>query len=119
MASKRSILDCYHPHLRGWPEVYCRADSLSVSEGPSSDSLLSVTGGNTNSIHIGLESIKLKKLHSFLVAAEAACSKGDLPVAAVEAKLAAVPGLATATVPMLLAAAVPEEESAAKGAAQP
>ena len=69
-------------------------------------------------MQIGLESIKLKKLHSFLVAAEAACSRGDLPVAAVEARLAAVLGLATAAVPTVLAAAVPELLSTANGAAQ-
>ena len=63
--------------------------------------------------------MKLKKLHSFLVAAEAACSKGDFPVAAVDARLTAVPGLATAAVPTLLAAAVPVLLRAAKGAAQP
>ena len=69
-------------------------------------------------MQIGFESITLKKLHSFLVAAEAACSKGDFPVAAVEARLAAVPGLATAAVPAVLAAAVPELLSMANGAAQ-
>ena len=75
---------------------------------------------------MGFESIKLKKLHSFFVAAEAACSKGDFPVATVEARLAAVPGLATAAaptvpaaaVPTVLAAAVPELLSATNGAAQ-
>ena len=61
----------------------------------------------------------LKKLHSFFVAAEAACSKGDFPVAAEEARLTVVPGLATAAVPMLLAAAVPELLNIARGAAQP
>ena len=60
----------------------------------------------------------LKKLHSFLVAAEAACSRGDFPVAAVEAKLAAVAGLATAADPMLLAAAELELLRNASGAAQ-
>jgi hypothetical protein len=79
---------------------------------------LSVTFGKTISIQIGFESITLKKLHSFLVAAEAACSKGDLPVAAVEARLAAVLGLAIAAVPTVLAAAVPELLSTAIGAAQ-
>ena len=69
-------------------------------------------------MQMGFESIKLKKLHSFLVAAEAACSKGDLPVAAVEARLAAVPGFATAAAPTLLAAAVPELLNAARGATQ-
>jgi len=66
---------------------------------------------------MGFEPSTLKKLHSFLVAAEAACSRGDLPVATVEARLAAVAGLATAAVPAVLAAAVPEVLSAAKGAA--
>lgn len=69
-------------------------------------------------MHIGLESITLKKLHSFLVAAEAACSKGDFPVAAVETRLAAVLGLATAAAPTVLAAVVPELLSATNGAAQ-
>ena len=69
-------------------------------------------------MQMGFESITLKKLHSFLVAADAACSKGDLPVAAVEARLTAVPGLATAAVPTVLAAAVPELLSATNGAAQ-
>lgn len=68
---------------------------------------------------MGLEPITLKKLHSFLVAAEAACSKGDLPVVAVEAKLAAVLGFATAAVPTVLAAAVPVLLIAANGAAHP
>ena len=67
---------------------------------------------------MGFESITLKKLHSFLVAADAACSKGDLPVAAVEARLAAVLGLAMAVAPTVLAAAVPELLSATNGAAQ-
>lgn len=65
----------------------------------------------------------LKKLHSFLVAAEAACSKGDLPVAAVEAMLVAVIGLATAAVatvvPAELAAVVPVALMAAIGATHP
>jgi len=52
------------------------------------------------------------------VAAEAACSKGDFPVAAEEARLIAVPGLAAAAEPTLLAAAVPELLRTAKGAAQ-
>ena len=65
----------------------------------------------------------LIKLHSFLVAADAACSKGDLPVVTVEATLVAVTGFATATavalVPAELAAAVPLALIAAIGAAQP
>jgi hypothetical protein len=92
---------------------------LDISAGPSKGSLLSVIVGKVTSIQIGLESIKLKKLHSFLVAAEAACSKGDFPVAAEEARLTAVPGLAAAAEPTLLAAAVPELLRTAKGAAQP
>jgi hypothetical protein len=80
-------------------------------------------GGNTTSTQIGLEPTTLKKLHSFLVAAEAACSRGDLPVVAVEARLAAVIGLATAAevaaAPTELAAAVPELPRAANGATQP
>lgn len=66
---------------------------------------------------MGLESSTLKKLHSFLVAADAACSSGDFPVAAVDARLVAVPGLATAAAPTLLAAAVLELVSATNGAA--
>ena len=75
------------------------------------------------STQIGFRSITLKNLHSFLVAAEAACSRGDLPVAAVEARLVAVTGLAiaavAAAVPAELAAAVPELLKARSGAAQP
>jgi len=67
---------------------------------------------------MGFESITLKKLHSFLVAADATCSRGDLPVATVDARLAAVPGLATAAAPTVPAAAEPELLSAANGAAQ-
>lgn len=80
-------------------------------------------GGKTTSMQIGFDPTTLKKLHSFLVAAEAACSKGDFPVVAVEATLAAVIGLATAAVvtvvPTELAAAVPELPSAASGATHP
>lgn len=68
---------------------------------------------------MGLAPTTLKKLHSFLVAAEAACSKGDLPVAAVDARLAAVLGFATAAAPTVLAAVVLVLLKAAKGAAQP
>jgi len=57
------------------------------------------------------------------VAAEAICSKGDLPVAAEEARLVAVIGFATATdaalVPIELTAAVPLLPKANRGAAQP
>jgi hypothetical protein len=115
---KTSILDCYRLIWAKSP-AYCWADLLDVSAGPNKGSLLSVIVGSVTSMQIGLESIKLKKLHSFLVAAEAACSKGDFPVAAVDARLAAVPGLATAAAPTLLAAAVPEVLRAANGAAQP
>ena len=65
----------------------------------------------------------LVKLHSFLVAAEAACSKGDFPVVTEEAMLVAVMGLATAApttvVPAELAAAVLVVPMAAKGAMHP
>ncbi len=99
-------------------KYYCLAVSLLESAGPNKGSLLSVTVGKTTSMQIGLESITLKKLHSFLVAAEAACSRGDFPVAAVEAKLAAVLGLAIAAVLAVLAAAVPLLLRTASGAAQ-
>jgi hypothetical protein len=89
-----------------------------VSAGPNKGSLLSVTVGSTNSMQMGFESMMLKKLHSFLVAADAACSKGDFPVAAVEARLAAVAGLAAAAVPTELAAADPALLNMANGAAQ-
>lgn len=90
---------------------------MGASAGPKRGSLLSVTDGMPISIQIGFESITLRKLHSFLVAAEAACSKGDFPVVAVEARLAAVPGLATAAAPTLLAAEVPVLLNTANGAA--
>ncbi len=90
---------------------------------PNSGVLLSVTVGTGISMQIGLAKSGLKKLQSFLVAAEAACSIGDLPVAAVDAKLVAVTGLATAAVatalPAELAAAEPEAPTAAIGAMQP
>ena len=74
-------------------------------------------------MQIGLDPSTLKKLQSCLVAAEAACSSGDLPVAAVEARLAAVAGLATAAeatvVPADPAAVVAEPPRAMRGAAQP
>ena len=85
--------------------------------------LLSVTFGTGTSTQIGLDERGLKKLHSFLVAAEATCSKGDLPVAAVDAKLVAVIGLATAAdttaLPVELAAAELDAPIAAIGATQP
>ncbi len=72
---------------------------------------------------MGLDPSTLKKLQSCLVAAEAACSSGDLPVAAVEARLAAVAGFATAAeaavVPADPATVVAEPPSAIRGAAQP
>jgi len=74
------------------------------------------------STQIALPPTRLNKLQSFLVAAEVACSSGDLPVVTVEATLAAVAGLATAAVvavvPAVLADAVPIVPKAAKGAAQ-
>ena len=64
-----------------------------------------------------------RKLQSCLVAAEAACSRGDFPVVTVEIALAAVEGLATATetaaVPAELATLVAELPKASKGAAHP
>lgn len=68
---------------------------------------------------MGFGPTMLVKLHSFLVAADAACSKGDLPVVTVDAMLVAVTGLAAAVVPAELAAAVPVLPIAASGAAQP
>jgi hypothetical protein len=74
------------------------------------------------STQIAFPPTRLNKLQSFLVAAEVACSSGDLPVVTVEATLAAVAGLATAAVvavvPAVLADAVPIVPKAAKGAAQ-
>lgn len=78
-------------------------------------------GGITSSWQTGLAPSRFKKLHSFLVASEAACSKGDLPVVTVDATLIAVLGLATAAVaiaPPALAVAVPALPMAAKGSAQ-
>jgi len=98
-------------------QSYCLAVSDDKSAGPKKGWLLSVIVGRTTSTQIGFEPSTLKKLHSFLVAAEAACSRGDLPVATVEARLAAVPGFATAAVPTELAAAVPVLLSTANGAA--
>lgn len=72
---------------------------------------------------IGFGPKALRKLQFCLVAAEAACSKGDFPVVAVESALAAVEGLATATettaLPAELAAEVLEAPKAMSGAAQP
>ena len=72
---------------------------------------------------IGFGPNAFKKLQSCLVAAEAACSKGDLPVVAVEIALAAVEGLATAAdtaiEPAELAAVVVDPPKASNGAAQP
>ena len=80
-------------------------------------------GGITNSWQTGLGPSRFKKLHSFLVACEAACSKGDFPVVTVEATLIAVLGLATAAVatvpPTALAVAVPALPIAASGRAHP
>jgi hypothetical protein len=74
-------------------------------------------------MQIGFGPKAFRKLQSCLVAAEAACSKGDFPVVAVESALAAVEGLAAATetaaVPTELAAVVAEDPKATSGAAQP
>ncbi len=75
------------------------------------------------STQIGFGPKAFRKLQSCFVAAEAACSKGDLPVVAVEIALAVVEGLATATeaaaVPAELATVVAELPSAISGATQP
>lgn len=75
------------------------------------------------SVQMGLDPRALRKLQSCLVAAEAACSKGDFPVVTVETALTAVLGFATATVaaavPAELATAVELLPSAINGAAQP
>lgn len=72
---------------------------------------------------MGLGPKALRKLQSCLVAAEAACSKGDFPVVAVEMALTAVEGFAAATetaaVPAELATLVAELPRASNGAAQP
>lgn len=72
---------------------------------------------------IGFGPNAFRKLQSCLVAAEAACSRGDLPVATVEIALAAVDGFATAadttTEPAELAAVVADPPKASNGAAQP
>ena len=79
--------------------------------------------GTGISEQIGFGPKAFRKLQSCLVAAEAACSKGDFPVVTVESALAAVDGLATATeaaaVPTELAAVVAEDPKATSGAAQP
>lgn len=77
----------------------------------------------TSSWQTGLGPSRFKKLHSFLVASEAACSRGDFPVVMVEATLTAVLGFATATVatvpPTALAVPAPALPKAANGKAQP
>ena len=85
--------------------------------------LWSLMGAITMSWQTGLGPNRFKKLHSFLVASEAACSSGDLPVVTVEATLIAVLGFATTAVatapPAALAVAEPALPIAAKGRAQP
>ena len=94
-----------------------------LSAGPGYGSLISLIVGMGISEQIGLGPKAFKKLQSCLVAAETACSRGDFPVAAVEIALAAVEGLATATVaaavPAELATLVAELPNAIKGAAHP
>ncbi len=103
--------------------VYCFVGSEAKSAGPGSGVLKSLIVGKMTSTQMGLESKTLKKLHSFLVTADAACSTGDLPVVTVEATLVAVTGLATAAVatvdPAALTAAPLELPIAAMGATQP
>jgi hypothetical protein len=76
-------------------------------------------GGITNSWQTGLGPSRFKKLHSFLVACEAACSKGDFPVVTVEATLTAVLGFAIAAVATAPPVAEPALPMAANGRAQP
>ena len=82
-----------------------------------------MTFGIGISIQMGFDDNGFRKLQSCLVAAEAACSSGDLPVVAVEITLVAVLGFATATetaaVPAELATVVAELPIANSGAAQP
>jgi len=96
---------------------------ITKSAGPKRGELLSVIAGMGISTQMGLATSALIKLQSFLVAADVACSSGDLPVVAVEARLVAVTGFATATVatvvPAELAAALPDAPTAARGATQP
>ena len=79
--------------------------------------------GTGISEQIGFGPKAFRKLQSCLVAAEAACSKGDFPVVAVEIALAAVEGFATATdtavVPAELATLVAELPKTSKGAVHP
>ena len=79
--------------------------------------------GTGISTQMGLAESALIKLQSFLVAADVACSRGDLPVVAEEARLVAVTGFATAAVatvvPAVLATVEPEAPTAARGATQP
>jgi hypothetical protein len=84
---------------------------------------MSLILGTGISEQIGFGPKAFRKLQSCLVAAEAACSKGDLPVVTVEIALAAVEGFATAadttTEPAELAAVVADPPKASNGAAQP
>ncbi|MBU3613060.1 hypothetical protein [Polynucleobacter sp. MG-27-Goln-C1] len=94
-----------------------------LSASPGYGSLISLIVGTGISEQIGFGPKAFKKLQSCLVAAEAACSRGDFPVVTVEIVLAAVEGLATATdtaaVPAELATLVAELPKAIKGAAHP
>lgn len=94
-----------------------------LSAGPRYDSLISIILGTGISEQIGFDPKAFRKLQFCLVAAEAACSRGDLPVVAVEIALAAVEGLAAATETAVvlaeLAAVVPALPNAAKAAAHP
>ena len=96
---------------------------VGVSAGPRKGSLLSLIVGTGISTQIGFEPKAFKKLQSCFVAAEAACSRGDFPVVAVDTALAAVLGFATAmdtaALPAELAAVVVAPPKAIKGAAQP
>jgi hypothetical protein len=81
---------------------YLLGEGISTGVGRSAKPIISWlwsrTIGMTSSWQTGVGPSRFKKLHSFLVASEAACSKGDFPVATVVVMLAAVIGLAITAV---------------------
>jgi hypothetical protein len=81
---------------------YLLGEGISTGIGRSAKPIISWlwsrTTGMTSSWQTGLGPNRFKKLHSFLVACEAACSSGDFPVATVVVMLAAVIGLAITAV---------------------
>jgi hypothetical protein len=81
---------------------YLLGEGISAGLGRSAKPIISwlwsrITG-MTSSWQTGLGPNRFRKLHSFLVACEAACSSGDFPVATVVVILAAVIGLAITAV---------------------